>query len=655
MGTTLANAYVQIIPSAKGIKSGMQKELDAAGGTAGESAGGRFAGSFKNIIGAAAIGTAVVAGITKSIKEGAALEQSIGGIETLFKSASDTVIKNADNAFRTAGISANSYMEQATSFSASLLQSLDGDTKKAAKYADTAIIDMSDNANKMGTNIEDIQNAYQGFAKQNYTMLDNLKLGYGGTKTEMERLLADASKISGQKYDISNLSDVYEAIHVIQGDLDITGTSAKEAATTLSGSFSAMKAAADNFLGNLALGRNIGSSMEGLASTASTFLFDNLVPAIGRILTSLPTALGTFIKKGVPQFMTAGKEMMNSIAKGFGNSGDIIKKALSGMTDLSGMISKAAPGLVDTGMDLLQNLAQGIADGLPEFIESVPEIISNFADAAAKNGPKLIKGGLLIIKTLAVGIIKAIPALIKTVPKIFKAYLNMWKSLGWVNLGKLALTAIRNGIVKGIGALASIVRGKFNAVKTAITQPITAARNVLSNIVSAIKSRLSFSGLSGSVGRAFGAIKAKLTAPISSALSTIRSAVSKIRGIFPLRLGKIFSGIQVPHFNISGGKVPWGIGGKGVKPSVSVKWYKTGGIFNDPSVIGVGEAGSEAVVPLGTLWSKFDALTSAVLNNNDAHAGNLNLIIQLDGKTIGKSTVDYINGQTMIFGTSPVL
>lgn len=655
MGTTLANAYVQIIPSAKGMKSGMQKELDAAGGTAGESAGGRFAGSFKNIIGAAAIGTAVVAGITKSIKEGAALEQSIGGIETLFKSASDTVIKNADNAFRTAGISANSYMKQATSFSASLLQSLDGDTRKAAKYADTAIIDMSDNANKMGTNIEDIQNAYQGFAKQNYTMLDNLKLGYGGTKTEMERLLADASKISGQKYDISNLSDVYEAIHVIQGDLDITGTSAKEAATTLSGSFSAMKAAADNFLGNLALGRNIGSSMEGLASTASTFLFDNLVPAIGRILTSLPTALGTFIKKGVPQFMTAGKEMMDGIAKGFGNSGDIIKKALSGLTDLSGMISKAAPGLVDTGMDLLQNLAQGIADGLPEFIESVPEIISNFADAAAKNAPKLAKGGLLIIKTLAVGIIKSIPVLIKTIPKIFKAYLNIWKSLGWVNLGKLALTAIRNGIVKGIGALASIVRGKFNAVKTAITQPITAARNVLLNIVSAIKSRLSFSGLSGSVGRAFGAIKAKMTAPISSALSTIRSAVSKIRGIFPLRLGKIFSGIQVPHFNISGGKVPWGIGGKGVKPSVSVKWYKTGGIFNDPSVIGVGEAGSEAVVPLGTLWSKFDALTSAVLNNNDAHAGNLNLIIQLDGKTIGKSTVDYINGQTMIFGTSPVL
>ena len=655
MAGSLAQAYVQIIPTTKGIKGNLQKELDNAGGTAGKSAGGRFAGSFKNIIGDAAIGTAVVTGITKSIKEGAALEQSIGGIETLFKSASNTVIENADKAFRTAGISANSYMEQATSFSASLLQSLDGDTRKAAKYADMAIIDMSDNANKMGTNIEDIQNAYQGFAKQNYTMLDNLKLGYGGTKTEMERLLADASKISGQKYDISNLSDVYKAINVIQKELDIAETSADEAATTLSGSFSAMKAAADNFLGNLALGRNIGSSMEGLASTASTFLFDNLVPAIGRILTSLPTALGTFIKKGVLQFMTAGKNMMDGIAKGFGNSGEFITKAMSGLVNVSGLIGNGLDGFVDAGLKLIKNLAQGIADGLPAFIENIPTIITNLADAVNRNAPKLIKGGITILKTIAVGIIKAIPILIKNIPKIFKAFLSVWQAMSWLNIGKIALTAVKNGMVKGIGALASIVKGKFNAVKTAITQPITAARNILSNIVGAIKSRLSFSGLSGSVSRAFNAVKSKMTAPISSALSTISGIISKIRGIFPLRLGKIFSGIQVPHFSISGGKVPWGIGGKGVRPSVSVEWYKTGGIFNDPSVIGVGEAGSEAVVPLGTLWNKFDALTSAVLNNNAAHAGTLSLIIQLDGKTIGQSTVDYINGQTMIFGTSPVL
>lgn len=655
MATTLANAYVQIIPSAKGIQGNMQKELNNAGDTAGESAGGKFAGTFKKVIGAAAIGTAVVTGIAKSVKEGAALEQSIGGIETLFKSASNEVIKNADNAFKTAGISANTYMEQATSFSASLLQSLSGDTEAAAKYADMAIIDMSDNANKMGTSIEDIQNAYQGFAKQNYTMLDNLKLGYGGTKTEMERLLADASKISGQKYDISNLSDVYEAIHIIQGDLDITGTSAKEAANTLSGSFSAMKAAADNFLGNLTLGRNVEASMEGLATTASSFLFGNLMPAIGRILTSLPQAMGVLIKTGVPQFIQAGKKMLDGLVQGFSGAGDILKRALSGLTDISGLISKAAPTLVSAGMQLLQKLAKGIVDAIPTLIESIPEIIENFANAANKNKGELIKGGFNIVKTLAIGCIKAIPVLLRSIPKIFKAFLSLWKSLGWLQLGKMALTAIKNGIVKGIGALASIVKGKFAAVKNAITQPITAAKNILSGIISNIRSRLSFSGLAGTVSSAFNAIKARITAPISSAWNTVKGAVSRIKRIFPIRLGKIFSGIQLPHFKISGGKLPWGIGGEGTKPSVSVQWYKTGGIFNDPSVIGVGEAGSEAVVPLGTLWKKFDALTSAVLNNSAGSGGQLNLILQLDGKTIGQSTVEYINGQTMIFGTNPVL
>ena len=237
----LGKAYVQIVPSAKGISGSIEKTLGGEADAAGVKAGSRISGKIKGALAAAGIGAALGAGITKSIKEGANLEQAIGGIETLFKDSSDQMIKNADNAFRTAGISANTYMEQATSFSASLLQSTGGDTQKAAKAADQAIIDMSDNANKMGTNIQDIQNAYQGFAKQNYTMLDNLKLGYGGTKTEMERLLSDAEKISGQKYDISNLSDVYEAIHVMQTELDITGTSSKEAATTLSGSFASMK------------------------------------------------------------------------------------------------------------------------------------------------------------------------------------------------------------------------------------------------------------------------------------------------------------------------------------------------------------------------------------------------------------------------------
>lgn len=653
MSKSLATAYVQIIPSAKGIKGRLQKELDGTG--VGESAGRDFAGSFKKIVAAAAIGTAVVTGLTKSIQEGAALEQSIGGIETLFKSASDTVIKNADIAFKTAGISANSYMEQATSFSASLLQSLSGDTKAAAKYANMAIIDMSDNANKMGTNIEDIQNAYQGFAKQNYTMLDNLKLGYGGTKTEMERLLADASKLSGQSYDISSLADVYEAIHVIQGDLDITGTSAKEAATTLSGSFAAMKAAADNFLGNIALGRNVESSMNGLATTASTFLFENLIPAIGNVLTSLPSAIGTFLKTGIPQFASAGKEMLDGIVKGFSNSGSVITDALKGLLDISNMIGKGSGGLVDAGIKLLGNLADGISQALPTFISTAPVIITNLANVINSNAPKLLKGGITIVAKLAVGIIKAIPTLIKSIPAIFKAIISVWAALNWAKLGKSALTAIKNGMVNGIKALVALVKNQFNKMKTNMTEPITRAKDTLFRIVTAVKSRLSFSGLSGTVGRAFTAIKNRMTAPITAAKNKITEIIRGIKGAFPLKLGKIFSGLTLPHFKVSGGKAPWGIGGKGTAPKIDVQWYKTGGIFDDPSVIGVGEAGSEAVVPLAQLWNRLDALVGAVKSTSvQSSAGTLNLILQLDEDTIGKASVDYINGQTLIFGTNPI-
>ena len=239
MATELAKAYVQIIPSAKGIGKRIGEEIGNESEGAGKSAGSRLCNAIKGVIATAAIGKALGSALT----EGAALEQSLGGIETLFKDSADTVKRNAAEAYRTAGMSANQYMELTTSFAASLMQSLGNDTNKAAEISDMAMRDMSDNANKMGTDMERITDAYQGFAKQNYTMLDNLKLGYGGTKTEMERLLADAQKITGIKYDINNLSDVYSAIHVIQGELDITGTTAKEAADTLTGSFSSMKTA----------------------------------------------------------------------------------------------------------------------------------------------------------------------------------------------------------------------------------------------------------------------------------------------------------------------------------------------------------------------------------------------------------------------------
>lgn len=291
MATELGKAYVQIIPSAKGISGMIQKEMGgevaSAGVSAGESLGSKMMGAVSGVIAAAGIGQAIGA----SINEGAALQQSLGGIETLFKDSADKVKGFANEAYKTTGLSANAYMENVTGFSASLLQSLGGDTDKAAETANMAMIDMSDNANKMGTSMESIQLAYQGFAKQNYTMLDNLKLGYGGTKQEMQRLLSDAEKLTGVKYDMNNLSDVYSAIHAIQENLDITGTTAREAATTFTGSFESMKAAAQNVLGKLSLGEDIQPALQALMETTSTFLFGNLIPMIGNILKQIPTLI----------------------------------------------------------------------------------------------------------------------------------------------------------------------------------------------------------------------------------------------------------------------------------------------------------------------------------------------------------------------------
>lgn len=297
MATEIAQAYVQLIPSARGITGKIQSILDpeasSAGQSAGQSLGSSLVSVMTKVIAAAGIGKAFSA----AISEGAALQQSLGGIETLFKGSADKVKGYANEAYKTTGLSANAYMENVTGFSASLLQSLGGDTNKAAETANMAMIDMSDNANKMGTSMESIQLAYQGFAKQNYTMLDNLKLGYGGTKQEMERLLNDAQKLTGVKYDINNLSDVYNAIHAIQENLDITGTTAKEAASTFSGSFESMKAAAQNVLGKLALGENILPSLHALLKTTSTFLFDNFLPMVGNIF----SGLGLVLTEGISQ------------------------------------------------------------------------------------------------------------------------------------------------------------------------------------------------------------------------------------------------------------------------------------------------------------------------------------------------------------------
>lgn len=372
MATELGKAYVQIIPSARGITGMIQKEMGgevaSAGVSSGKSLGSNLIGALKGAIAAAGIGKAIGA----ALSEGAALQQSLGGIDTLFKASAEKVKGFANEAYKTTGLSANAYMENVTGFSASLLQSLGGDTDKAADIANMAMIDMSDNANKMGTSMDSIQMAYQGFAKQNYTMLDNLKLGYGGTKQEMQRLLADAEKLTGVKYDINNLSDVYQAIHAIQENLDITGTTAKEAASTFSGSFESMKAAAQNVLGKLALGENILPSLQALAETTSTFLFNNFFPMIGNIM----SGLGIVISEGLSNIATMlfGEEFGNAVFTQLSRVSGIFQTFFD---MIFGSLSK------QDNIDILEALgfSEGAATQIVNIAENIRETFVNIGSA----------------------------------------------------------------------------------------------------------------------------------------------------------------------------------------------------------------------------------------------------------------------------------
>ena len=372
VGKTVATPFVK-------IKDGATKALSKIKGTL-----EKISKPIK--IGLSVIGAGVGALVGGSIAEGAKLEQSKGGIETLYKGKEgdggvvDTVIANANKAYKTAGLSANAYMETVTSFSASLLGSLAGDTAKSATVADMAIIDMADNANKFGTDMSSIQTAYQGFAKQNYTMLDNLKLGYGGTKEEMSRLLKDAQKISGVKYDMSNLADVYSAIHVIQENLGVTGATAKEASTTFSGSFSAMKASAQNVLGALATGGDVEAPMKELAESASTFLFKNALPMIGNVFKALPTAISTFIKTGLPTLKASGVEMLKSLKEGIISMVPAsMGGAVGAVFDSIGMRVNTFKTLISQAMPIIQTVLGIFGNAVKTIFPVVQTIFEGFS------------------------------------------------------------------------------------------------------------------------------------------------------------------------------------------------------------------------------------------------------------------------------------
>ena len=458
MATEIAQAYVQLIPSARGITGKIQSILDpeasAAGQSAGQSLGSSMMATLKKVIVAAGIGKAFKA----TLDEGAALQQSLGGIETLFKGSADKVKGYANEAYKTTGLSANAYMENVTGFSASLLQSLGGDTNKAAETANMAMIDMSDNANKMGTSMESIQMAYQGFAKQNYTMLDNLKLGYGGTKQEMQRLLADAEKLTGVKYDINNLSDVYNAIHAIQENLDITGTTAKEAASTFTGSFQAMKAAAQNVLGKLALGENILPSLQALAKTTSTFLFDNFLPMVGNIF----SGLGLVLTEGISQIAS----------QLFGDAfGSAVYSQLSRVTGIFQTFFDMIFGSLSKqdNIDILTMLgfSEGAANQIVNIADNIRVTFENIGSVAGNIASIIVDfiGDLLGIKDGEQGVNLLGIAFESISGFIRGASESLSKFTSWLKDSPLALDALKSAVVgitsawAGYKAVLAVIKG----------------------------------------------------------------------------------------------------------------------------------------------------------------------------------------------------
>lgn len=472
-----------IIIDTKVDGSGAEKGLKSLSGMAG-GALGAVTKATKVMATGIALATGVVAGLTKaSIEQYAQYEQLTGGVETLFKTSSDKVMGYADNAYMTAGLSANEYMSTITGFSASLLQGLGGDTEKAAEIGNQAVTDMADNANKMGTSMESIQNAYQGFAKQNYTMLDNLKLGYGGTKTEMERLLADASKISGVKYDISNFSDVIEAIHTIQSEMGITGTTTKEAMSTIEGSFNMTKSAWSNMLTGMAddnadfdtlinnlvesvgaLGENLLPRIE-IALNGVSQLISQLAPVIAGKIPELVANI-------LPQLVTAGINIVNSLITGIQqNLPTLANSAVQILSSLTTALLNVLPQLLTIGMQTIGYLAQGIGEQLPTLIPLAIQCIMQLIQNLYDNMPLIIEAGMQLLSGLAEGIINAIPVFIVMLPEIINSMLNyLTTSLPLIlEQGSQILLALVNGIVQVLPQLIAMLPQIINSIVTFVT------------------------------------------------------------------------------------------------------------------------------------------------------------------------------------------
>ena len=563
-------------------------KIDESGFNSGISKLGTIAKGGLAVLGSAVAGFTAVTKL--AVDEVASLEQNIGGIETLFGTGGQTLeeyaksvgkstekakkkyemlmeaqtlaLDNANKAYKTAGLSANEYMSTVTSFAAALKQSVSNEVE-AAKAADQAIIDMSDNANKMGTAMESIQNAYQGFAKQNYTMLDNLKLGYGGTKEEMQRLLADARKISGVKYDLNNLADVYAAIHVIQTELGITGTTAKEAATTIEGSMASAKAAWSNYLAGVGTADDLADAF----GTAAQVLAKNLAQIVPRLVATLPEVAGgiyegiveaveeadlaeiglgilddimTGIKENGPKTIEAGVNMLADFVDGIAQSlPDMIPVAVDMIALFADTMVQNVPTIIKAGIGLIKGLLLGIINSLPTLISEGPRIINDFADAIYAGLFELIKAGAEILWALVQGIWQSVPLLLENAGEIFLMFINIFSLSKLFALGQSLINNLIGGISKlgpnMVKAGGNIVSSIVNGIKSLATHPIATFKNIALKIISSLKAinwgQIGHNIIQGIVN----GLKSKASSIVTAAKTAVGAALSGVKNFLGIK------------------------------------------------------------------------------------------------------------------------
>ena len=622
--------------------------------------------------GAAVAGAGVVALGKKALDCYGDYEQLVGGIETLFKDSAGAVEQYAKDAYKNQQMSANQYMDIATSFSASLLQGLGGDTAEAAKITDMAITDMADNANKMGSSMESIQNAYQGFAKQNYTMLDNLKLGYGGTKEEMERLLADAEKLTGVHYDISNLGDVYSAIHAVQEEMGITGTSAKEAATTIQGSVAMMKAAWQNWLtGLMDNDADINQLTQDLIDSV-TQVIDNIAPRIGEFFDSLVESIHNALADH-PEAQAIFDDIVSAIQTVNDIVTDIVNFTIENWGTIEPILTAVAVAVgVVTAAVIAYNAVAAIKAAMDaaQVVSLGALIAAQLASAAATL--VALAPYILIVAAIA-AVIAVIVLCVKHWDEIKEKVVEVWDKMvstieSAVEAVKEWFSNLKQGIADKVNSIREAISEKFNAIKQkmsdtiqaakdkviehftrikdGIKEKIQAAKETVSNVVDNIKQKFSngFNAAKETVVNIFDNIKQGIKDKLEAAKQTVKDVIDKIKGFFNFSWS--LPKLKMPHINISGefSLMPPKV------PKFSIDWYAKGGVFDAPTLFnnggrlsGLGEAGAEAIVPLENNTQWLDKIADKL---SSKMGGSQPIIMQVDGKTFAEISVDSINALT---------